>query len=143
MKKEHYLQALLENDIPIIIHEGTDRAGVIKHTEFISTTYYEDDEVITALQVFLDPVASKKPTEQLAHSTLVLKILITNIDLITGLDGPNTLRQLGMFEQPFKGLKQLRLNDYNIKVEAVQGLLMLTIGEVVDEKNSQTPPIEI
>lgn len=138
MKKEHFIQALKHNGIEVVMHQEGERAGVLKHSEFISTTYYENDEVIQSFQIFWAGLASKDPTVQLKHSTDILKVIDKTVELITGTRGTEVLALLGVFNQPLDLPKLRNDTNYVYKVEAVQGLMALTVSEL----DTDRPPIE-
>lgn len=141
MKLEHLIDGYKHNgiNVEVIIDNEKEKAGIIKFTDYISATYYEDDEIVKSIQVFANTITSKEITNQLEHTINLLKVLSNTIELLTNVSEEERnmiLETLGLFNNTFKDGKQLQHNNYGYKIEIVDGLILFTIGEIDNEEDN-------
>ena len=139
MKLEHLIEAYKYKEMKAEITKQEDKAGVIKFTDYIYATYYEDDEIVKSIQVFANTILSKEVNKQLEHTINLLKVLSNTIELLTNVseDIRNTiLDTLGLFNNTFKDGKQVKYNGYGYKIEIADGLILFTIGEIDNEEDN-------
>ena len=137
MKLEHLMQAYKHNGIePIEVKRvEEERSGVIKFTDDIYATYYEDDEVVRSIQIFATALTSKAKTasNQVIHTTELLKVLSHTIDLLantTQKERNDILKSLGLFNGAFKEGKYIQYQTHMYKIEIVESLILFTLSEV-------------
>ena len=141
MKLEHLIDGYKHNgiNVEVIIDNEKEKAGIIKFTDYISATYYEDDEIVKSIQVFANTITSKEISNQLDHTINLLKVLSNTIELLTNVSGEvrnMILDTLGLFNNTFKEGKQLQHNNYRYKIEIADGLILFTIGEIENEEDN-------
>jgi hypothetical protein len=139
MKLEHLIEAYKFKELNVEMIEQEDKAGVIKFTDYIYATYYEDDEIVKSIQVFANTIADKEINNQLEHTINLLKVLSNTIELLTNVNEEvrnMILDTLGLFNNTFKDGKQLQHNNYGYKIEIADGLILFTIGEIDNEEDN-------
>ena len=141
MKLEHLIDGYKHNgiNVEVIIDNEKEKAGIIKFTDYIYATYYEDDEIVKSIQVFANTITSKEISNQLDHTINLLKVLSNTIELLTNVSEEvrnMILDTLGLFNNTFKEGKQLQHNNYRYKIEIADGLILFTIGEIENEEDN-------
>lgn len=140
MKIEHLIQAYNFNRIPAKIKEENEyeneRAGVIVFNKGISASYLLDNEdIVIAMKLFINCLDKDNLTltGQLSHTIRVLQIMqqtITQIGNISQKECNMILEKLGLFNNTFRKEKQIKHLQHAYKIEAVNGLLCLSIEEI-------------
>lgn len=141
MKLEHLIDGYKHNgiNVEVIIDNEKEKAGIIKFTDYIYATYYEDDEIVKSIQVFANTLTSKEINNQLDHTINLLKVLSSTIELLTNVSEEvrnMILDTLGLFNNTFREGKQVKYNGYGYKAEIADGLILFTIGEIDNEEDN-------
>lgn len=141
MKLEHLIDGYKHNgiNVEVIIDNEKEKAGIIKFTDYIHATYYEDDEIVKSIQVFANTLTSKEINKQLEHTINLLKVLSNTIELLTNVSEEvrnMILDTLGLFNNTFREGKQVKYNGYGYKIEIAVGLILFTIGEIDNEEDN-------
>lgn len=139
MKLEHLIEAYRFKGLNVETTKQEDKAGVIKFTDYIYATYYEDDEIVKSIQVFANTIADKEINNQVEHTINLLKVLSNTIELLTNVSEEirnMILDTLGLFNNTFKEGKQVKYNGYGYKIEIADGLILFTIGGIDNEEGN-------
>lgn len=142
MKLEHLIQAYKINGIEAKLKEeneatglnNKERAGVISFGNGISASYLLDnEEIVVAMKMFFNCLASSfKVDEQISHAVKVIRVMQKTIMLLSNISQKECnmiLQSLGLFDNTFQEGKQIKHLEYEYRIEAVSGLLCLTINE--------------
>lgn len=141
MKLEHLLQAYKANSIEAELKEmniNNERAGVITFANGISASYLLDDEdIVIAMKIFFNCLArgSMNLDSQLSHVIKVLTIMQNTIMLLTNIPQKECnmiLDKLGLFDNTFMQGKQIKHLEHTYKIEVIDGLLCLSINEILE-----------
>lgn len=143
MKLEHLIQAYKINGIEAKLKEeneatglnNKERAGVISFGNGISASYLLDnEEIVVAMKMFFNCLASSfKVDEQISHAAKVIRVMQKTIMLLSNISQKECnmiLQSLGLFDNTFQEGKQIKHLEYEYRIEAVSGLLCLTIVEI-------------
>lgn len=139
MKLEHLLQAYKLNNIEAELKEmnkDNERAGVITFANGISASYLLDNEdIVIAMKIFFNCLARNdfKLTSQINHVIKVITIMQNTIMLLGNVPQKEAniiLESLGLFDNTFTEGKQIKHLDHTYKIEAIDGLLCLSINEI-------------
>lgn len=138
MKLEHLIQAYKFNNIEAVVEDMSDnkeKAGTINFDKGIAAAYLLDDEdIVISLKMFFNCLNGKTMSEQLSHTTKVLKLMQQTIMLLSNVPQKECnmiLEKLGLFDSTFKDGKQISHLDHTYKIEVIDGLLCLSIDEIV------------
>lgn len=143
MKLEHLMQAYKINEIEAELKEESEatginnnkeRAGVISFGNGISASYLLDnEEIVVAMKMFFNCLASSfKVDEQISHAAKIIRVMQNTIMLLSNIPQKECnmiLQSLGLFDNTFQEGKQIKHLEYEYRIEAVSGLLCLTINE--------------
>lgn len=143
MKLEHLLQAYKINNIEAELKEinsNNERAGTITFANKISASYLLDDEdIVIAMKIFFNCLArgNIELDSQLSHVIKVLTIMQNTIMLLSNIPQKECnmiLDKLGLFDNTFMQGKQIKHLEHTYKIEAIYGLLCLSINEKEEER---------
>lgn len=141
MKLEHLMQAYKINNINAEIKDmsnETERAGVITFANGISASYLLDNEdIVIAIKIFFNCLTLDKLTitNQLSHTIKIITIMQQTMMLLSNIPQNECniiLKQLGLFDNTFRSGKQIKHLDHEYKIEVIDGLLCLTINEILE-----------
>ena len=139
MKLEHLLQAYKLNNIEAELKEmnkDNERAGVITFANGISASYLLDNEdIVIAMKIFFNCLARNdfKLTSQINHVIKIITIMQNTIMLLGNVSQKEAnmiLEGLGLFDNTFKDVKQIKHLEHTYKIEVIDGLLCLSINEI-------------
>lgn len=139
MKLEHLLQAYKIDNIDTEVKSMSDKkekAGVITFADGISASYLLDNEdIVIAMKIFFNCLArnNSKPQAQINHVIKVLNVIQQTIMLLGNITQKETnmiLEKLGLFDNTFRGGKQIKHLEHAYKIEVIDGLLCLSINEI-------------
>ena len=137
MKLEHLIQAYKFNNIEAVVEDMSDneeKAGTINFDKGIVAAYLLDNEdIVISLKMFFNCLGGNTMSEQLSHTTKVLKLMQQTIMLLSNIPPKECnmiIEKLGLFDSTFKDGKQIRHLDYAYKIEIIEGLLCLSIDEI-------------
>lgn len=139
MKLEHLLQAYKINNIEAELKEtnsNNEKAGVITFANGISASYLLDNEnIVIAMKIFFNCLArgNIELDSQLSHVIKVLTIMQNTIMLLSNIPQKECnmiLDKLGLFDNTFMQGKQIKHLEHTYKIEAIDGLLCLSINEI-------------
>lgn len=143
MKLEHLLQAYKLNNIEAELKEMNtkdEKVGVITFAKGISASYLlDDEEVVVAMKIFFNCLSANDLTisSQLIHTIKILNIMHNTIILLSNIPKKECnmiLDKLGLFDNTFKEGKQIKHLEHAYSIEVVDGLLCLSINEIVEER---------
>lgn len=142
MKIDHLIQAYNFNRIPAKIKEeneyNNERAGVIVFVNGISASYLLDNEdIVIAMKLFMNCLDKDNLTlsGQLSHTIRVLQIMqqtIIQVANITQKECNMILEKLGLFDNSFTKEKQIKHLQHIFKIEVINGLLCLSVEEIIN-----------
>lgn len=144
MKLEHLLKAYKLNNINAEmkdVNNEIERAGVITFTNGISASYLLDNEdIVIAMKIFFNclvPDNKGKLTviNQIEHTKKIITIIQKTMMLLSNIPQNECniiLKQLGLFDNTFRSGKQIKHLDHEYKIEVIDGLLCLTINEILE-----------
>lgn len=142
MKLEHLIQAYNFNRIPAKIKEENEyeneRAGVIVFGNGISASYLLDNEdIVVAMKLFMNCLDKDNLTlsGQLSYTIRVLQIMQQTIMLLGNIPQKECnmiLEKLGLFDNTFSKGKQIKHLQYIYKIEVIDGLLCLSVEEIIN-----------
>ena len=142
MKIDHLIQAYNFNRIPAKIKEeneyNNERAGVIVFVNGISASYLLDNEdIVIAMKLFMNCLDKDNLTlsGQLSHTIKVLQIMqqtIMQIGNIPQKECNMILEKLGLFDNTFSNGKQIKHLQHIFKIEVINGLLCLSVEEIIN-----------
>lgn len=117
-----------------IIESQEGISGVIKYSDDIFLTYFLEDNIITAFQMFAACIPTNKLVNPVEHSiTIITKVqqALINVCSVDQQEANAAMHILGLFDSSFKIGKQSALFDYLLKSEVVEGLLLISATELV------------
>lgn len=142
MKIEHLIQAYNFNRIPAKIKEeneyNNERAGVIVFGNGISASYLLDNEdIVIDMKLFMNCLDKDNLTlsGQLSHTIKVLQIMQQTIMQIGNMPQKECnmiLEKLGLFDNTFSKGKQIKHLQHIFKIEVINGLLCLSVEEIIN-----------
>lgn len=141
MKLEHLLKAYKLNNINAEIknvNNEIERTKVITFTNGISASYLLDNEdIVIAMKIFFNCLTLDKLTitNQLSHTIKIITIMQQTMMLLSNIPQNECniiLKQLGLFDNTFRSGKQIKHLDHEYKIEVIDGLLCLTINEILE-----------
>lgn len=141
MKLEYLMQAYKINNINAEIKDMSndgERAGVITFANGISASYLLDNEdIVIAMKIFFNCLTFDKLTitNQLSNTIKIITIMQQTMMLLSNIPQGECniiLKQLGLFDNTFRSGKQLKHLDHEYKIEVIDGLLCLTINEILE-----------
>lgn len=141
MKLEHLLKAYKLNNINAEIKDVNneiERAGVITFANGISASYLLDvEDIVIAMKIFFNCLTLDKLTitNQLSHTIKIITIMQQTMMLLSNIPQNECniiLKQLGLFDNTFRSGKQIKHLDHEYKIEVIDGLLCLTINEILE-----------
>lgn len=139
MKLEHLLQAYKLNNIEAELkkmNKDNEKAGVITFANGISASYLlDDEEIVVAMKIFFNCLTRETltMTNQISHAIKIITIMQNSIMLlgnITQKEANMILESLGLFDNTFTEGKQIKHLEHTYKIEAIDGLLCLSINEI-------------
>ena len=142
MKIDHLIQAYNFNRIPAKIKEeneyNNERAGLIVFVNGISASYLLDNEdIVIAMKLFMNCLDKDNLTlsGQLSHTIRVLQIMQQTIMQIGNMPQKECnmiLEKLGLFDNTFSKGKQIKHLQHIFKIEVINGLLCLSVEEIIN-----------
>lgn len=141
MKLEHLMQAYKINNINAEIKDTsneTESAGVITFANGISASYLlNNEDIVIGMKIFFNCLTLDKLTitNQLSHTMKIITIMQQTMMLLSNIPQNECniiLKQLGLFDNTFRSGKQIKHLDHEYKIEVIDGLLCLTINEILE-----------
>lgn len=139
MKLEHLLQAYKLNNIEAELKEMNtkdEKVGVITFAKGISASYLlDDEEIVIAMKMFLNSLTEDtlNISNQFSHIIKIITIMQSTITLLCNISQKECniiLDKLGLFDNTFKGGKQIKHLNHSYGIEVIDGLLCLGINEL-------------
>lgn len=140
MKLEHLIKAYKVNNIEAELKEMNnehEKAGTINFAKGIAASYLlDDEEIIIDMKIFFNCLTTEELniSSQLSHTIKVLNIMQNTIMLLSNIPQKECnmiLEKLGLFDNTFKEGKQIKHLDHTYRIEVIDGLLCLSIDEIV------------